>query len=352
MAENTGVQIVLAARPKGAVRLHDFQLKEFPIPTFSAGELLLEVNYLSLDPYMRGRMDDRKSYAEPMKIGDVMPGESISTVIASQHPDFATGDLVLAYTGWCTHAAIQSKIARKIARGTHPITTQLGVLGMPGFTAYAGLKEIGRPRKGETVVVAAASGPVGSLVGQLARLDGARAVGIAGGPAKCAYVKNELQFDASVDHWSPNFRQVLKAACPDGIDVYYENVGGAVWQAVLPLLNRFARVPVSGIIAHYDSPSDVQGPDMLPATMRQVISQRLHIQGFLNFDYADKHYGEFHREVSKGITDGLINYREDIVDGLENAPEALLGMLEGKNFGKLLIRVREPHATHDSEESL
>ena len=325
MTENTGIQIVLAARPQGTVRLNDFLLKEFPIPAISAGELLLEVNYLSLDPYMRGRMDDRKSYAEPMKIGDVMPGESISTVIASQHPDFATGDLVLAYTGWCTHAAIQSKIVRKIARGTHPITTQLGVLGMPGFTAYGGLKEIGKPKKGETVVVAAASGPVGSLVGQLAKLDGARAVGIAGGPEKCAYVKNELQFDASVDHRSPNFRQALKAACPDGIDVYYENVSGAVWQAVLPLLNRFARVPVSGIIAHCDSPSDVHGPDLLPATMRLVISQRLLIQGFLNFDYAEKLYGEFQREVSKGITDGLIKYREDIVDGLGNRSQGVVG---------------------------
>jgi NADPH-dependent curcumin reductase CurA len=211
---------------------------------------------------------------------------------------------------------------------------------MPGFTAYAGLKEIGRPMKGETVAVAAASGPVGSLVGQLAKLDGARAVGIAGGPEKCSYVKNELQFDAVVNHRSPHFRQALQAACPDGIDVYYENVGGAVWQAVLPLLNRFARVPVSGIIAYYDSASPAPGPDLLPETMRLVLSQRLRIQGFLNFDFKDKLYDEFQREVSQGIMDGLIKYREDIVDGLENAPMALMGMLEGKNFGKLLIRVR------------
>ncbi len=352
MAQNTGVQIVLAARPKGAVRLDDFQLKEFSIPTISAGELLLEVNYLSLDPYMRGRMDDRKSYADPMKVGDVMPGETISTVIASQHSDFATGDLVLAHTGWCTHLAIQPEKVRRITRGVLPTTTQLGVLGMPGFTAYAGLRDIGRPQKGETVVVAAASGPVGSLVGQLAKLDGARAVGIAGGSAKCAYVKNELRFDAAVDHRSPDFRQAMKAACPDGIDVYYENVGGAVWQAVLPLLNRFARVPVSGVISHYNSSPDKSGPDMLPETMRLVISQRLRIQGFVNFDYVDKLYGEFQREVSRGITGCLIKYREDIVDGLENAPKALLGMLEGKNFGKLLVRVREPHETHESEASL
>jgi len=340
MRENTGVQIVLAARPDGAVRSSDFQLKEFPIPKISAGELLLEVNFLSLDPYMRGRMNDRKSYAEPVKIGDVMPGETISTVIASRHPDFAMGDRVLAHTGWCTHAAVQAEKVRRTAQTALPITTQLGVLGMPGFTAYAGLKEIGRPMKGETVAVAAASGPVGSLVGQLAKLDGARAVGIAGGPEKCSYVKNELQFDAVVNHRSPHFRQALQAACPDGIDVYYENVGGAVWQAVLPLLNRFARVPVSGIISYYDSSSPAPGPDLLPETMRLVLSQRLRIQGFLNFDFKDKLYGEFQREVSQGIMDGLIKYREDIVDGLENAPMALMGMLEGKNFGKLLIRVR------------
>jgi NADPH-dependent curcumin reductase CurA len=325
--------------------LSDFQLKQIPIPAISAGEVLLEVNYLSLDPYMRGRMNDRKSYAEPVKIGDVMPGETLSTVIASQHPNFAAGDMVLAYVGWCSHAAIQGEKVKRIVQRALPITTQLGVLGMPGFTAYGGLKEIGRPKKGETVVVAAASGPVGSLVGQLAKLEGARAVGIAGGPDKCAYVKNELLFDAAVDHRSPDFRQALEAACPDGIDVYYENVGGAVWQAVLPLLNRFARVPVSGIVSHYDSAPDTAGPDLLPETMRLVISQRLHIQGFLNYDYADKLYGEFQRVVSQGIEDGLIKYREDIVDGLENAPKALLGMLDGKNFGKLLIRVREPRNT-------
>jgi len=237
---------------------------------------------------------------------------------------------------------------RKIAPGTLPVTTQLGVLGMPGFTAYAGLKEIGKPKKGETVVVAAAAGPVGSLVGQLARLDGARAVGIAGGTEKCRYVKEELRFDAVVDHRLPDFEKALQAACPDGIDVYYENVGGTVWQAVLPLLNRFARVPVSGIIAYYDSQADRQGPDLLPETMRLVISQRLLIQGFINFDYKQKLYSKFQSEVSKGITDGQIKYREDIVDGLENAPAALVGMLEGKNFGKLLVRIRKPKGTRVS----
>lgn len=349
MTEQKALQIVIAARPQGPVRLSDFAIKDIPLPTVSVGKLLLEVNYLSLDPYMRGRMDDRKSYAEPVQIGDVMPGESISTVVTSQAPGFAPGDLVLAYTGWRTHAAMLPAGVQKITRGSLPVSTQLGVLGMPGFTAYGGLKEIGRPKKGETVVVAAASGPVGSLVGQLAKLDGARAVGIAGGAEKCAYVKNELQFDAVVDHRSSDFRQALKVACPDGIDVYYENVGGLVWQAVLPLLNRFARVPVSGIVAHYDSSSSSTGPDMLPETMSHVISQRLLIQGFLNFDYKEKLYGTFQREVSKGIIEGRIKYREDIVDGLENAPNAFIGMLQGKNFGKLLIRIREPQAHHSAD---
>lgn len=351
MMTETGRQIVLAARPRGGIRKEDFRIEEFALPAVSAGELLLEVNYLSIDPYMRGRMDARKSYADPLEIGDVMPGETISTVIASAHPNYAAGDLVLAHTGWRTHAVVSAQSARKIASGPLPVTTQLGVLGMPGLTAYAGLKEIGRPKKGETVVVAAASGPVGSLVGQLAKMGGARAVGIAGSAEKCAYVQNELRFDAAVDHRSPDFAEALKAACPHGIDVYYENVGGAVWQAVLPLLNRFARVPVSGIIAHYDSASDTNGPDMLPATMRSVISQRLLIQGFLNYDYTDKVYGEFQNEVAQGITDGHIKYREDIVDGLEKAPDALLGMLEGKNFGKLLIRIREIPLPNNEEES-
>lgn len=320
------------------MRLSDFRLESMSIPAATAGAIVVEVNYLSLDPYMRGRMDDRKSYAESVKLGDVMPGETIGTVIDSMDPAFATGDLVRAFTGWCTHALVPSANARKVAQLAVPVTAQLGVLGMPGFTAYAGLKEIGRPRKGETVVVAAASGPVGSPVGQLARMDGARAVGIAGGAEKCAYVKREFGFDAAVNHKAPDFREALKAACPNGIDVYYESVGGPVWQAVLPLLNRFARVPVSGLIAQYDSASS-DGPNLLPETMRVVISQRLLIQGFLKFDYAERLYGQFQAEVAQGIASGRIKYREDIVDGLENAPAALLGMLAGKNFGKVLIRV-------------
>ena len=252
MTQEKGIQIVLAARPQGKVTADDFRLEEFALPEPGPGEFLMKVDYLSLDPYMRGRMDDRKSYAEPRKIGQVMPGETIGTIIASNHADYSKGDVVLAHTGWRTHAISRGEGVRKAAPSALPVTAQLGVLGMPGFTAYAGMKAIGKPQEGETVVVAAASGPVGSLVGQMAKIAGARAVGIAGGSEKCAYLKDELDLDAAVDHRSLDFPVLLAAACPEGIDVYFENVGGAVWQAVLPLLNQFARVPVSGLVAQYD----------------------------------------------------------------------------------------------------
>jgi NADPH-dependent curcumin reductase CurA len=331
-------QIVLAARPQGKPRLTDFRLEETEIPVPGPGQVLLRVQYLSLDPYMRGRMDDRKSYATPTPLGGVMPGESVATVIASHHPGYSEGDIVLAHTGWCTHALSDRADLRKLDPAIAPVTTGLGVLGMPGFTAYGGLRVIGKPAPGETVVVAAASGPVGSLVGQLAKIAGARAVGIAGGPAKCAYVKDELGFDAAVDHKAADFAARLKAACPDGIDVYFENVGGVVWQAVLPLLNKFARVPVSGLIAQYNAVGQ-GGTDHLPATMREILSKSLTVRGFINYEFAAELYPAFLREVGAGIADGRIRYREDFVDGLERAPEAFIGMLEGRNFGKLIVRV-------------
>jgi NADPH-dependent curcumin reductase CurA len=303
------------------------------------GQVLLRVQYLSLDPYMRGRMDDRESYATPTPLGDVMPGESVATVVASHHPGYSAGDVVLAHTGWRTHAVSDRADLRKLDPAVAPVTTGLGVLGMPGFTAYGGLRVIGKPAPGETVVVAAASGPVGSLVGQLAKLAGARAVGIAGGPAKCAYVKDELGFDAAVDHKAADFPARLEAACPDGIDVYFENVGGAVWQAVLPLLNKFARVPVCGLIAQYNSVGPGDGIDRLPGTMREILSKSLTVRGFIYYDLVAEHYPAFLREVGAGIADGRIRYREDFVNGLEKAPEAFIGMLAGRNFGKLIVRV-------------
>jgi NADPH-dependent curcumin reductase len=339
MSSTKARQIVLAARPQGKPRLTDFRLEETQIPTPGAGQVLLQVQYLSLDPYMRGRMDDRKSYAAPTQLGAVMPGESVAKVLASHHAGYSEGDIVLAHTGWRTHALSDRADLRKLDPRVAPVTTGLGVLGMPGFTAYGGLRVIGKPKPGETVVVAAASGPVGSLVGQLARLTGARAVGIAGGPEKCTYVKDELGFDAAVDHKSADFPARLAAACPKGIDVYYENVGGAVWQAVLPLLNSFARVPVSGLIAQYNAAGPGDGPDRLPATMRAILSKSLTIRGFINYEFAAEHYAAFLREVGAGIAEGRIRFREDFVDGLENAPEAFIGMLEYRNFGKLIVRI-------------
>jgi len=339
MNETKARQIVLAARPQGRPKSSDFRLEETSIPTPSEGQISLKVQYLSLDPYMRGRMDERKSYADPVPLGGVMQGESVATVIASKHPNYSEGDIVLAHTGWRTHALSDRADLRKLDPAVAPVTTGLGVLGMPGFTAYGGLRVIGRPKLGETVVVAAASGPVGSLVGQLAKIAGARAVGIAGGPEKCAYVKDDLRFDAAIDHRAADFSSQLAAACPNGIDVYFENVGGAIWQAVLPLLNTFARVPVSGLVAQYNGVPKGDGTDRLPATMREILSKSLTVRGFINYAFAAEHYAAFLREVGAGIADGSIRYREDFVDGLENAPEAFIGMLEGRNFGKLIVRV-------------
>jgi NADPH-dependent curcumin reductase CurA len=339
MTEVKARQIVLAARPQGRPKPSDFRLEETAIPTPRAGQVLLRVQYLSLDPYMRGRMDDRKSYAEPVPLGGVMQGESVAEVTASKHPGYKEGEIVLAQTGWRTHALSDRADLRKLDPAVAPLTTGLGVLGMPGFTAYAGLRVIGKPKRGETVVVAAASGPVGSLVGQLAKIAGARAVGIAGGPEKCAYVKDELRFDAAIDHRAADFPAQLAAACPNGIDVYFENVGGAIWQAVLPLLNNFARVPVCGLIAQYNGIGKGDGTDRLPATMREILSKSLTLRGFINYEFAAEHYPAFLHDVGAGIADGRIRYREDFVDGLENAPEAFIGMLEGRNFGKLIVRV-------------
>jgi len=282
-------------------------------------------------------MDDLKSYASPTAIGDVMLGESVAEVIVSHHPGYSVGDIVLAHTGWQTHSLSNGEGLRKINPSDSSVTARLGVLGMPGFTAYSGMRIIGQPKSGETVVVAAASGPVGSLVGQLARRADARAVGIAGGPEKCSFVQDELCFDAAIDHRASDFMERLTEACPRGIDVYFENVGGTIWQAVSPLLNKFARVPVCGLIAQYGM-SASPGPDRLPATMRDILSKSLTVRGFINYDFSEL-FPEFLREVGAGIRSGEIRYKEDIVDGLENAPNAFIGMLEGRNFGKLIIRI-------------
>jgi NADPH-dependent curcumin reductase len=339
MAASLAKQIVLASRPKGPPTAANFRLEEIPVPVLPVGGLLLRVLYLSLDPYMRGRMDDAKSYAKSVDVGEVMTGESVCEVMKSDRAGYSPGDIVLAHTGWRTHAGWSGPALRKLDPKAAPITTGLGVLGMPGFTAYAGLYLIGKPKPGETVVVAAASGPVGSLVGQLAKMAGARAIGIAGGADKCRYVVEELRFDAAIDHRASDFAEKLAAVCPKGIDVYFENVGGAVWQAVLPLLNTFARVPVCGLIAQYSGTGAKEGPNLLPATMRAILTKSLTLRGFINYEFAADHYADFLKTVGAGIADGRIRYREDITEGLENAPAAFMGMLEGKNFGKVLIHV-------------
>jgi len=332
-------RIVLASHPAGAPAAGDFRLETLALQPPGPGEMLLRTVYLSLDPYMRGRMNPTPSYAPSVPLGGVMVGEVVAQVVASRLDGYAPGDYVLAHAGWTSHALSDGDRVRRLEPGQAPLPAYLGVLGMPGFTAYAGLREIGRPQPDETVVVAAASGPVGSLVGQLARRAGARAVGIAGGADKCAYVRDELGFDAVIDHREPGLAQALAAACPKGIDVYFENVGGPVWQAVFPLLNPFARVPVCGLIADYNGTSTPRPDDLsVPALMRAVLSKRLTLRGFINYDL--EHYrDDFLRELPPLVRDGTIRYAEDMVDGLENAPQAFMGMLKGANFGKLVVRV-------------
>jgi NADPH-dependent curcumin reductase len=263
----------------------------------------------------------------------------VCEVLESDRAGYAPGDIVLAHTGWRTHAAWDGPVTRKLNPALAPITTGLGVLGMPGFTAYAGLYVIGKPKPGETVVVSAASGPVGSLVGQLAKMTGAKAIGIAGGADKCRYVVDDLRFDDCIDHRASDLPAKLAAACPKGIDIYFENVGGAIWQAVLPLLNTYARVPVCGLISQYSAAGMASGPNQLPATMREVLTRSLTLRGFINSEFAAEHYADFLKTVSTGIADGRIRYREDVTEGLENAPAAFVGLLQGKNFGKALVRV-------------
>jgi NADPH-dependent curcumin reductase CurA len=331
-------RIVLASRPAGAPTLDNFRIETGPIPVPGKGQLLIRTRYLSLDPYMRGRMSTAPSYAQPVAIGDTMEGEVVAEVVESRAADYQAGDLVRSRVGWCTHAVTQSEDVRRIPVGTVPITTYLGVLGMPGFTAYAGMKIIGQPKHGETLVVSAATGPVGSLVGQLAKLAGARAVGIAGGAAKCNYLVTTLGFDAAIDRHAEDFARALQEVCPDGIDIYFENVGGAVWQAVLPLLNRYARVPVCGLIALYNG-VPAESRELWLDTALTVLRRSLLIRGFINSEFASEYYGQFLQEICPLVASGQIRYREHFVEGLEAAPSAFIGLLEGRNFGKLIVKV-------------
>jgi NADPH-dependent curcumin reductase CurA len=343
MSQSTTInrRIVLNARPRGAPTAADFRIESDPVPVPEAGQVLLRTLYLSLDPYMRGRMSDGPSYAAPVTIGDVMVGGTVSRVEASRHSDFNVGDWVLAYTGWQDYAVSDGTGLTKLDPAMAHPSYALGVLGMPGFTAYMGLLDIGAPKAGETVVVAAATGAVGSVVGQIAKLKGCRVVGIAGGADKCRSAVQELGFDACVDHRSPNLAALLTAACPKGIDVYFENVGGKVFEAVLPFLNSAARVPVCGLIAHYNETALPEGPDRSPVLMGTLLTKRIRMQGFIIFDDYGHRYPEFAKDMSQWVGDGKINVHEDFVDGLENAPLAFIGLLEGKNFGKLIVSVAQ-----------
>ena len=342
MTDSVNRRIVLASRPVGAPVAENFRLESDTIPTPSEGEILLRSVYLSLDPYMRGRMSDAKSYADPVAIDEAMVGGTVCQVIESKHPNFAQGEWVLAFTGWQDYGLSNGEGLIKM--GTNPANPSyaLGVMGMPGFTAYMGLLDIGQPKQGDTLVVAAATGAVGSMVGQIGKLKGCRVIGVAGGDEKCRYAVEQLGFDQCIDHKAEDFAEQLTAACDNGIDIYYENVGGKVFDAVMPLLNTGARIPLCGLISQYNATALPAGPDRMSMLMAQLLIKRIKMQGFIIFDDYAHRYGEFAAEMSKWLAEGKIHYREHLVEGLENAPEAFIGLLEGKNFGKLVIQTNQP----------
>lgn len=332
-------QIQLASRPSGLPVSHNFAIIHTEIPKPGAGEVLLRCVYLSLDPYMRGRMNDAKSYAPPVQIGEVMVAGAVCRVEESKLQGFVKGDWVLAYDGWQDYSINDGSRLLKIdSHIPHP-SYALGVLGMPGLTAYMGLLDIGQPKAGETLVVAAATGAVGSVVGQMAKLYGCKVIGIAGNSEKCQYAKNTLGFDHCIDHTADDFVAQLSDVCSDGIDVYFENVGGKVFDAVLPLLNPCARIPVCGLISQYNATQLPQGPDRMFSLMGNLLIKRIRMQGFIVFDDYGHRYAEFAEQMVEWVGDAKILYKEDRVEGLENAPDAFIGLLQGKNFGKVVVRV-------------
>jgi NADPH-dependent curcumin reductase CurA len=336
----TNRRVVLAQRPHGLPDENTLRLENVDVPQIGSNEMLLRTVYLSLDPYMRGRMNDAKSYAEPVKIDEVMTGQVVAEVVSSNLDGFAPGDHVLSGSGWQDYAISDGvEIMNLGANPTNP-SWSLGIMGMPGYTAYAGLLNIGEPKPGETVVVAAASGPVGATVGQIAKIKGCRVVGIAGGAEKCAHVVENLGFDVCIDHRAKDFAQQLKAACSNGIDVYFENVGGKVLYAVLPLLNEFARMPVCGVAGWYNLTGLPEGMDFGPAIMGTILRMKVKVQGFIIFDsFPRSTYKDFVRDMTAWLADGKVEYKEQVVDGLENAPSALNDVLLGKSFGKVVVKV-------------
>jgi hypothetical protein len=334
-------RIVLAKRPQGAPLPENFRMENLPVPEPAEGQMLLRTEYLSLDPYMRGRMSDAPSYAEPVKVGEVMVGGTVCRVVASRHPDYKEGEWVLGYSGWQDYALSDGTGLTRLGQNPQNASYALGILGMPGFTAYMGLLDIGRPKPGEILVVAAATGPVGATVGQIGKLKGCRVIGVAGGSEKCSYATEVLGFDACLDHQSSDFAQQLGHACTKGIDIYFESVGGKVFDAALPLLNTKARIPVCGLISHYNATRLPDGPDRLSLLMRTILVKRLSVQGFIIFEDYGHRYDEFSKDMTGWLSAGQIKYREHLVDGLEGAPDAFIGMLVGQNFGKLVVRVND-----------
>jgi NADPH-dependent curcumin reductase CurA len=326
-------QIIFVNRPHGWVQESDFRLVETDLPELQDGEVLVQNIFLSLDPYMRGRMNDVKSYIQPMELGDVMVGSTIGVVVASKNPDFREHDTVLGYFGWQQYGISTGHDLMQITNQQVPPSAYLGVLGMPGLTAWIGLIDIGQPKRGETVVVSSASGAVGSVVGQLAKIRGSHAVGIAGGQAKCDYVVNELGFDACVDYKAGHLAEDLAIATPDGIDVYFENVGGEILETVLDRLNPFARIPLCGLISQYNTtqPHELRNFHVL-------LVNSVKLQGFIVTDRIDL-WSQAQSELEDLMAKGRLNYRESIVEGLENAPRAFIGMLKGENFGKQLVKL-------------
>lgn len=339
-------RITLAKRPVGAPKDEDFFLEAIPTPEPKSGEVLVEIEYLSLDPYMRGRMDDAKSYAEPVALGDTMEGTGVGRVVASKSDKFAVGDYAFGQFGWASHGCLPDNQMRKVDPNLAPLTTSLGVLGMPGFTGWYGFNELGRPKEGETLVVGAATGPVGSMVGQLAKAQGLRAVGIAGGAEKCKLAVEKFGFDHCLDHRSYDTARALKTdlkrVCTEGIDIYFENIAGMTLDAVLPLMNQFGRIPICGMISWYNEAPARDMPrnavDKLPKMWRSILVKQMSVNGFIISNHWDR-YGEFLTTVAPLVRAGKVSFQEDIVTGLENAPRAFMGLLEGKNFGKLIVKL-------------
>ncbi|HTX03805.1 MAG TPA: NADP-dependent oxidoreductase [Candidatus Acidoferrales bacterium] len=326
-------RVLLARRPEGEPVDADFCFVEEPVPALDEGQVRLRTRYLSLDPYMRGRMSAVRSYAKSVEIGEMMVGGAVSEVVDSKNPAFHDGDFVFGYTGWQTEHVSSADGLRKLDPNAAPLTYALGVLGMPGQTAYCALLDIGKPQPGETVVVSSAAGAVGSVAGQIAKIKGARVVGVAGSDEKCRYVVEQLGFDACINRRAERLDKALKTHCPDGIDIYYDNTGGPILHAVMRQLRLHARIAIVGMIDQYNAVVAPPGPNLRP-----MLTMRATMQGFLVSDH-QAHTPAFERDVGTWLREGKIRYREDVVEGLENAPRALIGMLRGENFGKLIVKV-------------